>query len=890
MILRSFHHRCGRGFVALALGFLVLGALGESTRARGDAPVSLQLKWYHQFQFAGYYAAETQGFFAEEGLEVEIIEGSPEHPPLERVLEGGADFGVSDSNILLARLNGKPVVACSVIFQHSPYVLISRADSGIHRPSDLMNQTIMVSGDQGSTQFLAMIRREGLPLQKVRLMPHSWKLEDLVEGKVGAISGYSTVEPSQLKAMGVMPALMRPSDYGVDFYGDTLFTTEGYAESHPSRVEAMIRATSRGWNYAMANPDKLIDHILTLPGVQERGVLRENLVYEAQEMRKLILPDMVEMGHMNPGRWLRMAESYQETGIAGVPENVNWMDGFMYREEPRWFDWQELALVVSLIAVIGVAAVICSLVLKFKVERKTRQVRKGKRILRAILDNSSNLMGLLSAEGHLIEVNQTVLDFVKMNREDLKGRAFWETAPWSETPELSQAIREGITEIREGGEGFRLEMEHADPEGEARLFHFEMRPVLGADGGIEFIVAEGIDITDQRKMGESLRQSQKMEAIGQLAGGVAHDFNNLLTVIQGHAAILLREGNLGGGEQAVSEILVASERASSLTKQLLAFSRQQPMQWQVLPVNECAAGVGKMLARLIGEHIELKLRLCDEPTLVRADRGMLEQVLLNLAVNARDAMPQGGLLCVETIPVSLEEGDEELPMEMAPGGYVRIDIRDVGEGIPIENLAHIFEPFYTTKEVGKGTGLGLATVFGIVEQHDGWVSVDSEVGRGSTFSVWLPRAQKEETEMKPERRAGSRGVREMGGSETILLVEDEKMVRMIAHKILTMHGYRVVEAISGRHALEVWKEHADEIDLVLTDIVMPDGISGNDLGRMLQQENPSLKVIYSSGYTADVFGGDTAFPDDAIFLGKPYLPEDLLSTVREALDDVALSA
>lgn len=199
MILRSFHHRYGRGFVALALGFLVLGALGESTRARGDAPVSLQLKWYHQFQFAGYYAAETQGFFAEEGLEVDIIEGSPEHPPLERVLEGGADFGVSDSDILLARMNGKPVVACSVIFQHSPYVLISRADSGIHRPSDLMNQTIMVSGDQGSTQFLAMIRREGLPLQKVRLVPHSWKLEDLVEGKVSAISGYSTAEPDSPK-------------------------------------------------------------------------------------------------------------------------------------------------------------------------------------------------------------------------------------------------------------------------------------------------------------------------------------------------------------------------------------------------------------------------------------------------------------------------------------------------------------------------------------------------------------------------------------------------------------------------------------------------------------------------------------------------------------------
>jgi CheY-like chemotaxis protein len=371
-----------------------------------------------------------------------------------------------------------------------------------------------------------------------------------------------------------------------------------------------------------------------------------------------------------------------------------------------------------------------------------------------------------------------------------------------------------------------------------------------------------------------------MQAIGQLAGGIAHDFNNLLTVIRGNAGILVED--LADQEEhcrSLEEILAASERASSLTARLLAFSRQKPMQMSVFEGNRGVESSARLLKRLIGEDVTLETRLCDPSPHIRADQAMLEQILLNLAVNGRDAMPHGGVLTLTTRVVSVSAGLAALHGRSLEGDYFSIEVADTGCGIDPGHLPHLFEPFFTTKEVGKGTGLGLATVFGIVEEHGGWVTVESNLGEGSLFTVWLPCQTGSEVETTHTWRDIA-----PRGHETILLAEDEELVRLVAHRLLTRHGYTVIAAHSGRHALEIWRERADEIDLLLTDIVMPEGVSGTDLAQRLRAERPDLKVIYTSGYAAEIFRGEVEFPESAVFIPKPYDGEELLGTLRSVLD------
>jgi signal transduction histidine kinase/CheY-like chemotaxis protein len=386
------------------------------------------------------------------------------------------------------------------------------------------------------------------------------------------------------------------------------------------------------------------------------------------------------------------------------------------------------------------------------------------------------------------------------------------------------------------------------------------------------------DITERLHLEDRYRQAQKMEAIGQLAGGVAHDFNNLLTVIQGHCELLLSGGDAANGEmtESAKEIKAAATRAANLTRQLLTFSRRQPMLMRILDLNEVVSSVGRMLQRLIGEDIVLHTRLLPGGAWVEGDSGMIEQVLLNLAVNARDAMPAGGGLWLELDEETLDEAAARRHPAARPGVFVCMSLRDTGRGISADHLAHIFEPFFTTKDVGKGTGLGLATVHGIVEQHRGWVEVESPPGKGATFRVHLPRLDQGAT--PPGRATDAARVR--GGNESILVVEDEPAVRALAVKILAAQGYRINAAPTGAEALELWRQHAGAFDLLLTDLVMPGGVSGAQLAGQLKIEKPGLRVIYMSGYSAGMSTGSVG----ANFLQKPFDPALLIKTIRTCLD------
>ena len=409
-------------------------------------------------------------------------------------------------------------------------------------------------------------------------------------------------------------------------------------------------------------------------------------------------------------------------------------------------------------------------------------------------------------------------------------------------------------------------------------------PVRDADKRIVNFVAVKRDVTHERQLESQLRQAQKMEAIGQLAGGVAHDFNNLLLVMRGNAELLMMDAD-GLPEpftEGLKQITSAAERAASLTRQLLAFSRKQVMQDQPLVLNEVIANLTKMLKRIIGEHIDLQCHYGAGLPHVLADPGMVEQVLVNLVINARDAMPEGGQLHVATEQIDIDESYSRVNPESRAGRFVCLSVRDNGSGIAPENLPRIFEPFFTTKQAGKGTGLGLATVYGIVKQHRGWIEVFSEAGAGSTFKVFFPAVPVP----APPSAATQPDSAPRGGTETVLLVEDEQSVRMITRRVLESAGYKVHEAITAREALEKWGNRLEQIALLLTDIVMPEGITGKELSDKLRTKKPDLGVILMSGYSPDTAGKNTEFfrRTKTCFLQKPCSSRVLLATVRRVLD------
>jgi PAS domain S-box-containing protein len=416
-------------------------------------------------------------------------------------------------------------------------------------------------------------------------------------------------------------------------------------------------------------------------------------------------------------------------------------------------------------------------------------------------------------------------------------------------------------------------------------------PLIFAGRSAKLVLAN--DVTERkraeqalRESEEQLRQSQKLEGVGQLAGGIAHDFNNLLTVIIGFSSLGMR--GLQSEDPLLSnleEIKKAGDRAASLTRQLLAFSRRQVLQPKVLNLDSVVVEMEKMLRRLIGENIDLRAALAPDIGSVKADPGQIEQIILNLAVNARDSMPEGGKLTIETGNAYLDEEYVKQHVGAQAGPHVMLAVSDTGSGMDQKTLARIFEPFFTTKELGKGTGLGLSTVYGIVKQSGGNIWVYSEVGRGTTFKIYLPRVD----EGAPEYKRSSHLDEVYQGTETILLIEDEEMLRKLAQQSLSMYGYRVLAAANGASAISICQQHPEKIDLVLTDVIMP-GLSGREVADRLLELRPEMRVLFMSGYTDDAIVHQGVLDEAANFLQKPFAPDSLAQKVREVLNQPAPSA
>lgn len=482
------------------------------------------------------------------------------------------------------------------------------------------------------------------------------------------------------------------------------------------------------------------------------------------------------------------------------------------------------------------------------------------------------------ADGRLMNANESFVALVEGTHEEVVGRSWSELAVWEE-----EAVRERLASQAAMG------VEVRDIECRLRARSGKVRTVLASVETIELGEEPCLlwilhDETERLQLEAQLRQAQKMESVGRLAAGVAHDFNNMLTIIQGYVGLLqaLLE-DYDAVAEPLQQIASASDRAANLTRQLLMFSRRQLLQPQVLDLNDVIRNLSKMLQRMLGEDIALDCVLSDPLPALLADPGMLEQVLMNLAVNARDAMPKGGQLCIRTEAVRVEASHLRDNPQGRIGDFVCLSVIDTGCGMDAGVLSRIFEPFYTTKEVGKGTGLGLATVYGIIQQHHGWLEVQSEIGRGTVFRVYLP----------VHGGAPAEGTRSAGmavtphGQGTVLLVEDEPALRGLASRVLEKSGYRVLQARSGPEALDVWRQYSERIDLLLTDMVMPEGIDGRELADRLMAQKPTLKVIYTSGYSPDAVAKGHRF-ERANFLQKPYSPAALTQTVATCLGRVAL--
>ncbi len=500
-------------------------------------------------------------------------------------------------------------------------------------------------------------------------------------------------------------------------------------------------------------------------------------------------------------------------------------------------------------------------------------VRESEQQFGDLFEGSPDAILVEDLEGNVLDVNPAGCLLHGLARENIVGKNFLELFP----PDKRDAAKILFSKLS-SEEISRAESERWTADGKATPV--EIRAGRIPYRGRPAVLLHVRDVSNQKRLEEQFRQAQKMEAIGQLAGGVAHDFNNLLTVIHGHASLLLLDARNQDSADSSQQIVEAVNRAAALTKQLLAFSRRQVLDTRRLDMNEVVSHMGAMLGRLLGEDVALRVRYWQSPAPVQADRGMMEQILLNLAVNARDAMLKGGQLNIQISAVDVDREYLERQPQARVGRFVLLSVGDTGTGIPPEVLPRIFEPFFTTKEVGKGTGLGLATVYGIVKQHHGWIEIETETGRGTTFKVYLPSLEDVACELAA--KTVEPAVR--GGNECILIVEDEKPVRELVSTLLRRRGYRVLEAESGQKALGVWNENKGQIDLVLTDMVMPDRMTGWELAEKLQAERPGLKVIFTSGYSAEVVGREFVLQVGVNYLPKPYHPHTLARTIRERLD------
>ncbi|MGB6429546.1 MAG: PAS domain S-box protein [Candidatus Acidiferrales bacterium] len=546
----------------------------------------------------------------------------------------------------------------------------------------------------------------------------------------------------------------------------------------------------------------------------------------------------------------------------------------------RLTDFEKLNMNLAVRGLVGMVLLfdIYTIYQQLQIHGIRKELVRREELFRLISENAADMISVVDADGKWLYSSPAYERILGYSAEELQSTSSLEQVH----PDDRHIVEEAARAARNGGQGPTIQYRMRHKDGTWHVVESGARVVLNDKGQVEKLVIVNRDISARKQLEEQFRQSQKMEAVGRLSGGVAHDFNNILGVIIGYAEFLQeRIGPEDPLRGSADEILKAGKRAASLTRQLLAFSRQQVLDPKVIDINSVVLDMEKLLRRLISEDIELTTPLGTGVGRVKADQGQVEQVIMNLAVNARDAMPHGGKLTISTEEMVMDkEFVRRYPYPVQCGPYVCLTVTDSGIGMDAETKARAFEPFFTTKEKGKGTGLGLSTVYGVVKQSGGYIDIFSTVGKGTTFKIYLPRV--EDAIKAPEFLAAG-PTSSFEGKETILVAEDEESLRKLTRTTLESLGYEVLESRDGVEALEVSAQHAGPIHLLLTDMVMP-GMGGRALAQELSRQRVDTKIVYMSGYTGQAVGSQGPIEPGSDFLAKPFTRETLARKIREALD------
>ncbi|HEY4300523.1 MAG TPA: ABC transporter substrate-binding protein [Candidatus Didemnitutus sp.] len=973
--------------------------------------VVLQLPFTHHFQFAGYYAASFKGFYAAEGLEVELRQNLKDGPSLPEVVEGRAEYGVYQGPGLVARwMQARDVQVLAAVMQHSPFAIAVLADSDLHGPRDLLNARLAIDSTRLAAEVKMMLEREGLDFNHLHLVPNRWGVDELGEGTADAMDMFIMNRPDNLRYnRGEKWRFILPRDYGVDFYGDCLYGRRSYIESHRAEAAAMKRASMRGWEYALAHPVEVRDWILHSLPDRPKNLTPEMLDYGADKIRGLIDADFVEIGHMNPGRWQVMADAIHRF-LPSLPQRN--LDGFLATEDVRnpLPPWVRLMVWVLGMTTAGIAlALFANRRLRRLVEKRAAELHASEERMRHFIENSNVGIYRSTPGGRILFANAALVrmmgyeSFAQLETRDLENEGYEPSysrpkfreqveadggvdgleAEWRKRDGTIIFVRESATVVRDPGgrvvfydgiieditlrklaeialreseerfrnltaaafEGIliteagriidlndqasrlvgyergeligRPDTDLVDPEmrstlanavsnpGEARYnlrflrrdgtrFPAECQTKVMRTGNRELRMTAFRDVTEQhqaerrhRSLEEQLRQKQKMEAVGRLAGGIAHDFNNILTGILGN--IQLAEMDLPPDHAAGNWLAAArkaSNRARDLVARILAFSRLQDEKRTPEPLPPIIEEAVQLLRAGLPANIQIRTVFDPACPPVSCDASQIHQIIMNLGTNALHAVgARGGGIVVELHAVQPSAILRERFPQVRAGHAVCLSVSDDGCGMEPEVLQRLFEPFYTTKSFGEGTGLGLATVHAIVKGHGGAVVVDSTVGTGSTFFLYFPASASIAPAPLPVLATASPSrsfPAPFGDGRTIMLVDDEEFVREVTANLLRRLGFATQNFSRGSDALKAFEPSSANIAAVLTDLSMPE-MNGLELAERLLALRPDLPIVLASGHLPAETQQVAERMGIRAFVQKPFATQELIATLRAAL-------
>ncbi len=994
--------------VILLLSFFVF----SSGLAGAAEKLVLQLPWHHQFQFAGYYMAEEQGFYRDAGLDVEIRDVTRGANTVAEVLSGRADFGISGSGLLVERSSGKPVVAVAAIFQQSPAVFLTLEQSGIYKPADLSGKRVMFSPGYQSLSLFALLHQEGL-LDKIKRLDTSFDYHSLLNGETDVFNAYRTNEPYLLETQGYRTNVIDPRDYGIDFYGDTLFTSEPLIQKKPQVVETFRKASLKGWDYALNHPDEAIAVIRSTYQVEKTVA---QLQFEAAEIKKIIQPDQVEIGRMELFRWAEI--THHLIALGQIPANFYLTDTFLY-QPPHGVHWAQLRPWI-LGVVIGFALLLILLATLFKYSLHLRATRKQ---LRQAIEERSQAEELLSEASKIINRSPTVaflwknvpgwpVEFVSENVEKVFGypsqdlmagssgyneiihsddlervkdevlnhsgkedqRSFVH-APYriitksgetrwvndttyirrnsqgeithyegvvyditalmqaeEERSQLLQAIDQSsetivitdltgniqyanpafekisgysceeaigqnprilqsgqqddlfyqeLWEMLTSGKIWQGRFINKKKDGTLYIENATISPVRDALGKTVNYIAVKRDVTHEVEMEEQLRQKCKMEVIGVMAGGMAHNFNNNLAIILGNVELsLLKLPKNDETLPLLKNAKIAILRSRDLVQQILTYSRNEAYSKTSIQLPAVIDETLKMLQSTIPStvRVEQTVSMNSRDVSIHGDSSQIQEVIVNLCNNAVHAMDEEGDLKLSLETVELEQKEIPAQHKGAPGCYAKLSIQDNGSGMSPEVKAKIFDLFFTTKKLDGGTGVGLSTVQGIINQHGGLIKVHSVPGEGTTFDLYFPIIERRQKKRSPDVQEQPKG------TEKILFVDDDEMLANVWSEMLREYGYQVSAMISSTEALKLFAANSDYFDLVITDQTMPE-LAGKNLIQELQKIRPDLAAILCTGYSSKVNEDEAKKLGFSAFCPKPLELPDLLQTIRRVLDE-----